>query len=224
VSGGSGPAVAGAGAAGPGIEVRVEVRPRWPFALPLRSGLDGLTRLRGGVLHRLVHAGDQPVVVRVAQPARDRVLFGARAAERAAAEWGIERMRFALGIDQDVRPFYERYRFDPLIGPSVRAEPGLRVLGKPDPFEALAWAICEQLIEFERAAAIQRRLIYRLGRRCAWSGMRDAPSAATIAAQAPTRLQGLDLSAGRAVALVRAAREVASGRVDLYGAAGPESG
>ena len=199
------------------LEVRVEVRPRWPFALPLRSGLDGLTRARGGVLQRLVHAGESPVLVRVAQPARDRVLFGARAAERAAAEWGIERMRFALGIDQDVRPFYERFRFDPLIGPSVRADPGLRVLGKPEPFEALAWALCEQLIEFERAAAIERRLIHRLGRRCAWSGMRDAPTAAALAAQAPARLQALDLSAGRAVALVRAAREVASGRVDLYG-------
>ena len=72
----------------------------------------------------------------------------------------------ALGIDHDVEPFYERFRFDPLIGRSVRANPGLRVAAKPDPFEALAWAICEQLIEFERAAAIQRRLIARLGRRC----------------------------------------------------------
>ena len=34
----------------PGVEVRHEVRPRWVFALPLRSGLDGLTRVRGGVL------------------------------------------------------------------------------------------------------------------------------------------------------------------------------
>lgn len=200
------------------LEVRVEVRPRWPFLLPLRSGLDGLTRMRGGVLHRLVHAGEQPVLVRVAQPARDRVLFGAQAADRAAADWGIERMRFALGIDQDVAPFYERFRFDPLIGASVRAHPGLRVLAKPDPFEALAWAMCEQLIEFERAAAIQRRLLARLGRRCAWAGMRDAPTASTLAAQAPALLESIGLSPGRAVALGRAAREVASGRVDLYDA------
>jgi 3-methyladenine DNA glycosylase/8-oxoguanine DNA glycosylase len=201
---------------GPTLEVRVEVRPRWPFTLPLRNGLDGLTRIRRGVLHRLVHAGDHPVLVRVAQPARERVVFGARAADRSAAEWGIERMRVALGIDQDLEPFYERFRFDPLIGPSVRANPGLRTAGKPDPFEALAWAICEQLIEFERAAAIQRRLISRFGRRCAWAGMSDAPTAHALAAQAPALLESMDLSAGRALALVRAAREVASGRVDLH--------
>jgi 3-methyladenine DNA glycosylase/8-oxoguanine DNA glycosylase len=201
---------------GPTLEVRVEIRPRWCFVLSRRGGLDGLTRVRNGVVHRLVHAGEEPVLVRVAQPASDRVVLGARAADRGAAEWGIERMRFALGIDQDVEPFYERFRFDPLIGASVRANPGLRVAGKPDPFEALAWAICEQLIEFERAAAIQRRLVFRFGRECAWARMRDVPTAATLAAQAPALLQSMDLSAGRAVSLVRAAREVASGRVDLY--------
>ena len=200
---------------GPGREVRVEVRPRWVFALPLRNGLDGLTRVRGGVLHRLLHSGETPVLVRVAQPSRDRVVFGARASEQDAAEWGIERMRLALGIDQDIEPFYERFRSDPLIGRSVRTSPGLRVGGKPEPFEALAWAICEQLIEFSRAAAIERRLIARLGRRCPWSGMRDAPTASVLAVQAPALLQSMDLAAGRAMALVRAAREVASGHVDL---------
>jgi 3-methyladenine DNA glycosylase/8-oxoguanine DNA glycosylase len=195
----------------------VEVRPRWAFALPVRNGMDGLTRVRGGVLHRLVHFGSEvPVLVRVAQPSRDLVVIGARADSREAAEWGIERMRLALGIDQDIAPFYERFRFDPLIGRSVRSAPGLRVGGKPEPFEALAWAICEQLIEFSRAAAIERRLIARLGRRCPVTGMRDSPTAAVLAAQAPALLQSFDLSGGRAVALVRAAREVASGRVDLY--------
>jgi 3-methyladenine DNA glycosylase/8-oxoguanine DNA glycosylase len=178
--------------------------------------MDGLTRVRGGVLHRLIHFGDELVFVRVAQPASDRVVFGAQASERTAAEWGIERMRLALGVDQDLAPFYERFRFDPLIGRSVRSAPGLRVGGKPDPFEALAWAICEQLIEFSRAAAIERRLVARLGRRCPLSGMRDSPTAAVLAAQAPALLESMDLSGGRAVTLVRAAREVASGRVNLY--------
>ncbi len=41
--------------------------------------------------------------------------------------------------------------------------------------------------------------------------------------QAPALLESLGLSAGRAIALVRAAREVAAGRVDLF-AADPEPG
>ena len=169
------------------------------------------------MVHRLVHAGEEPVLVRVAQPSPERVLFGAQARTAETAEWGIERMRRALGVDRDLREFYERFRFDPLIGASVRANPWLRVAGKPDPFEALAWAICEQLIEFERAAAIQRRLVVRLGRRCPLCGMRDAPTAAAIAAQAPALLASFDLAGSRALTLIRAAKEVVAGRADLHG-------
>jgi 3-methyladenine DNA glycosylase/8-oxoguanine DNA glycosylase len=153
--------------------------------------------------------------VRVAQTAADAVLFGAQAHDRATATEAIDRMRFALGVDDDLRPFHDRFRRDPLIGPSVRLRPWLRVSRQPDPFEALAWAITEQLIDFPRAIEIQRRIVYRLGRRCTATGLRDLPAAATLAGTAPALLQSFDLSAGRSLALRRAAREVATGRADL---------
>jgi 3-methyladenine DNA glycosylase/8-oxoguanine DNA glycosylase len=201
-----------------GIELREEVRPLWPFRLPLHGGADGVLRHRDGVLHRLLHHEGRPVVVRVAQSSPDTVLFGARAGTRTAARHGIARMRFALGVDDDLRPFHERFRDDPLIGHSVRRRKHLRIRRRPEPFEALAWAICEQLIEFERAAAIQRRIVWRMGPR--WNGdgvsLRDVPSAEAIAGLSPAYLQSLDLGGARARTLVRAAREVARRRIDLH--------
>ena len=200
------------------VEVRREVRPRWPLRLP-GGGPDGvLRRRRGGGIERLLHVEGAPAVVRVVQPARDRLVLVAGADSPDVADEALQRMRFALGLDDDLRPFYDRFRSDPVIGASIRARPHLRIIRRPDPFEALAWAICEQLIEFERAAAIQRRIVFRLGRRCARTGLRDLPAAATLAATAPALLQSLDLSAGRAVAMRRAAHEVATGRADLAGA------
>jgi len=199
------------------LEVRQTVRPRWVFRLP-GAAPDGVLRRRGGVLMRLVHVDGAPAVVRVAQPARDEVLFGATADHREIATEAIARMRFALGVDDDLRPFHDRFRSDPLIGPSVRLRPWLRIIRRPDPFEALAWAITEQLIDFERAVGIQRRIVYRIGRRCAATGLRDLPDAARVAGTAPALLQSFDLSAGRALALRRAAREVATGRADLRAA------
>jgi 3-methyladenine DNA glycosylase/8-oxoguanine DNA glycosylase len=165
---------------------------------------------------RLLRVDDVPVVVRCAQPSPGHVVIGAFGeASRDVGEEAIARMRFALGVDDDLEPFYERFRFDPLVGASVRSRPWLRPLRRPEPFEALAWAVCEQLIEFERAAAIQRRIVRALGSRCEVTGLRDAPSAAALAGAAPAHLQSFDLAASRAVSLVRAAREVARGRVDL---------
>jgi 3-methyladenine DNA glycosylase/8-oxoguanine DNA glycosylase len=190
--------------------------------------MDGVLRLRGGVLERLLHHEEEPVVVRVAQSAPEAILFGARARTRAAARHGIARMRFALGVDDDLRAFHSRFADDPLIGRSVRMRPWLRVGRRPEPFEALVWAVCEQLIEYERAAAIERRLVMRLGR-CwaaveegavageAWArGLRDLPTAAKLGATAPAAIEACDLAAARAIALRRAAREVAQGRVDLH--------
>jgi 3-methyladenine DNA glycosylase/8-oxoguanine DNA glycosylase len=198
------------------VEVRVEARPAWPLRLQGGS-MDGVQRRRGTVIERLLHVDDQPAIVRAAQPAADRVVIGAWAQERAVAAEAVARMRFALGVDDDLRPFYERFRFDPLIGPSVRASPHLRIRRRPEPFEALAWAVTEQLIEVERAFAIQKRIVVRHGRRCPLgTTLRDLPSPAKVAGLAPAELQALDLSAGRSIAMIRVAREVAAGRVDLH--------
>jgi 3-methyladenine DNA glycosylase/8-oxoguanine DNA glycosylase len=202
------------------IEVRREIRPAWPFRLPGAGGMDGIARRRRGVYERLLHVDDQPVVLRAAQPAEDRVVIGARGAAADVCEEAIARLRRAFGVDESLREFYDRFRDDPLIGPSVRSRPHLRPARRPEPFEALAWAICEQLIDYERAAAIERRIVWKLGRSApGWDGrttLRDLPSAATLAGVAPALLQSFDLSAARALSLVKAAREVATGRVDLH--------
>jgi 3-methyladenine DNA glycosylase/8-oxoguanine DNA glycosylase len=183
--------------------------------------MDGMLRHRGGALERLLHHEGVAVMVRVWQPSPTRVRFHARSPSRAACVHGIERMRFALGVDDDLRPFLRAFRGDRLIGRSLRRRPWLRVSRRPEPFEALAWAICEQLIEYERAAAIERRVVARLGRRWPHGGaahLRDLPTAEVIATTNPALFQSLDLSGGRARALVRAAREVSAGRIDLRGA------
>jgi 3-methyladenine DNA glycosylase/8-oxoguanine DNA glycosylase len=172
------------------------------------------------VLERLLHHDGDPVLVRVAQTAPDRVLLGARAPSRQAARHGIARMRFALGLDFDQRPFLRRFARDPLIGRSLRGRPWLRVGRRPDPFEALVLAICEQLIEYERAAAIERRIVGALGRRwVGWEGahstLADMPTPERLAGTSPALLQSFDLAGCRAITLTRAAREVARGRVDL---------
>ncbi len=190
------------------------------FRLPRYTGADGMVRRRGGVLERLLHERDVPVLVRAAQLGCGRVLIGARSPSRASAAYGIDRMRFMLGLDDDLRPFLREFAGDPLIGRSLRRQPWLRVGRRPDPFEALACAICEQLIEYPRAAAIERRIVWGLGRR--WSegdrgtGLRDMPAAGAVAGTAPALLQSFDLAGSRAISLIRAAREVARGRLDLH--------
>lgn len=190
------------------VLVREVVEPAWPFFRLGPPTLEGLTRRHGNGLVRLLHVDGRPVVVAVVGN-----VFAARATSEAAAREGIARMRFATGIDDDLADFHERFRDDPLLGRAIRARPWLRVRRTPTPFEALAWAITEQLIELVRAKAIQRRLIADHGPR--HGALRDLPDAATVARLAPAQIDACGLAPKRTQALLRAAREVAAGRVAL---------
>jgi 3-methyladenine DNA glycosylase/8-oxoguanine DNA glycosylase len=169
---------------------------------------------RDGALVRVVYAEGAAATVR-AWVAGGRVRFRAEGPSREVALAAIERMRFALGTDHDLRDFHRRFVRDELIGPVIRRQPWLRPRRRPEPFEALAWAVCEQLIESRRAGGIQRRIVRRLGSRSPCGTLQSPPSAERVAACAPAELDACGLAPKRSIALVRAAREVASGRADL---------
>jgi 3-methyladenine DNA glycosylase/8-oxoguanine DNA glycosylase len=213
----------------------LEVRPPSPFRLPTYGGEDRVMRVERGVASRLLRVEGSPVLVRAWEPGRGRVALRAepvdpeavaapssipapssRPAGAVQLRLAVERMRFALGVDDDLGEFYRRFRRDPLLGPLLRRRPHLRPRRRPWAWEALAWAVVKQLIESERAARIQRRIVGRWGLRLGSerSALRDVPGADTIADRAPAELASMDLSAGRAIALRAAAREIAAGRCD----------
>jgi 3-methyladenine DNA glycosylase/8-oxoguanine DNA glycosylase len=193
--------------------VERDVSPVGAYRMP-GAGRDGIVRRSGVGLERLVHLGDLPAVVR-AWPVAGAVRLQAEAATREAALHAVDRMRFALALDHDLGPFHRRFKRDPLVGPVIRRRPWLRPHRVAEPFEALLWAITEQLIDTERAWGIQRRIVWRYGRLSACGRLRSAPAARRMAGRAPAELEACDLSARRAHAMIRAAREVSAGRVDL---------
>ena len=212
----------------------LEAAPPSPFRLPGYSSEDRTISVRNGVVSRLLRVGESPVLVRAWQPGAGRVALRAEPVDPAAMTMpraipatairpagadqlrlAVERMRFALGVDDDLGEFYRRFRRDSLLGPLLRRRPWLRPRRRPWAWEALAWAVVKQLIESERAAVIQRRIVGRWGARLGHDrgALRDVPDAATIAGRAPAELASLDLSPGRSIALRAVAREIAAGRV-----------
>jgi len=139
----------------------------------------------------------------------------------------LERMRFVFSLEDDMGEFFATFKQDPLIGPTIHHKPWVRPRRRPWPWEALAWAITSQLIQASRAAEIQRRIVRAWGPQitCATSSaprpgvrsavLRDVPSAVVMAGRAPAELESMDLSASRAIAMVRCAREVERGRAKL---------
>ncbi|HZJ28441.1 MAG TPA: hypothetical protein VFD37_00465 [Solirubrobacterales bacterium] len=197
--------------------------------MPRRPSVDDTSRLRGDVLWRYFSIDGAGVTVAAWQPARDTVHFratpaksdatttaGAAESQATAAhlEQAIGRLRFGLGVDDDLSGFYRRFRRDPLLGPLLRRRPDRRPPRLTSPWEALAWAIVRQLIEARRAATICRRIVGRWGD-AGPGGLRDAPGAAILAGVAPAELESLDLAPRRSLVLRRVAATVARGRIEI---------
>lgn len=213
--------------------MELEVRPTSPFRLG-RGSSDRTLRIRERIATRFLQVEGSPVLVRAWEPGPGRLKLRAQAldpravtvplgaeaeaearpAGRAQLRLALERMRFALGVDDDLSEFHKRFRRDPLLGPLIRRLPAHRPLRKPWPWEALATAVVGQLIEADRAALIERRIIGRWGARLGEGrqALRDVPGAALIAGRAPAELAAMDLAPVRAVALRRVAIEVARER------------
>ena len=155
--------------------------PRWPYRMRLSRGRDGVLRSHGGVLERLMHVRGRPVRTRSWQTRAGYVHVRAESVEPAEVEHqvvveeqgeaapageeelgiAVERTRFSLAVLEEMGEFYDAFKRDPLLGPAIHHKPWVRPRRRPWPWEALCWAITEQLIEGSRAGEIQRRIVRR---------------------------------------------------------------
>jgi 3-methyladenine DNA glycosylase/8-oxoguanine DNA glycosylase len=119
---------------------------------------------------------------------------------RAAAADGLERARFMLALDDDTTGFHLRFDRDPLLGASARALRGYRPLRLATVAHATLRAMCGQLIEARRAAAIERSILRELGTHVA--------TGAALARLSPAELRRHGLASGRAVTLIGLVRSL----------------
>jgi len=170
------------------------VRPAWPSEPPRSAGPGGLLEIRGNVARRAMRIDGELHLAEAAWRGDEVLLRGSHPS-------AIERMRFVLSLDDDLEPFHRAHRSDPLLGRIIRARPKLRILRKPEPFEALAWAIIEQLIDTQAAGNIAWTLTRRHGTRHP-AGPWAAPARDQLANQAALEAAGLAPTQARTLARV----------------------
>ena len=119
-----------------------------------------------------------------------------------------------FSLDVDGSGFAELGRSDPALGRLIAAFPGLRPVCFTSAYECATWAILSQRISMRQAAAIQDRLIERLGTRL------EVDGGEAWAFPSPERLAMLDELPGLAQLKVMRLRAVA--RAALEGLLDPQ--
>jgi 3-methyladenine DNA glycosylase/8-oxoguanine DNA glycosylase len=127
---------------------------------------------------------------------------------RAASEEGLATARFMLALADDTAEFHRRFNRDPLLGATARAMVGYRPLRLATVAHSALRAVCGQLIEARKAAAIERSVLSQL----------DAAVATTegLRTLSPLDLRRHGLATSRAAALARLVRSLDLERLHDY--------
>ncbi|HEY8527924.1 MAG TPA: AlkA N-terminal domain-containing protein [Acidimicrobiales bacterium] len=207
--------------------VRLPVRPPFDRAALLdflrNRAVAGVEACDGTTYRRALRLPGGPVTLALT-PSDDHVactVRGARPPDGQAAEQAAERAatvaRRMLDLDADAPAIVADLGRDPLLGPLVRARPGLRVPGHPDPFEVLVRAIVGQQVSVAGARTVLGRIVAALGEPLAAPDgpvTTCFPTPEEVAAAPPAVFP---MPRARAETLRRVAAAVAAGELDLAG-------
>jgi DNA-3-methyladenine glycosylase II len=116
-------------------------------------------------------------------------------------------------LDCDPEPFYKLAEKDAVLNPIVSRHHGLRIIGIPDLFEALSWAIMGQQINLNFAYTLKRRLTEVYGENYEFDGktMWIFPEPETISALNVSDLQNLQFTTRKAEYILGIARAISEG-------------
>ena len=119
----------------------------------------------------------------------------------------------------DLSPFYTLLAKDPRLAFMAESYRGLRLVGIPDMFEAICWAVIGQQINLTFAYKLKRRLVERYGRRLEFRGEVYFlfPDAAILAEASVEEFQGMQFSKSKALYLSLIARAFASKQLSKEG-------
>lgn len=178
----------------------------------LKVDRDGLTKallLKEGPVLLNIRADAEQLLVSVLQG--DLTIDDEPLVKKYIADW------FDIGLD--LRPFYALLADDQRLSFMANAYHGLRLVGIPDMFEAICWAIIGQQINLTFAYKLKRRLVERYGRRIEFQDEAYFlfPEAAVLAEASMEELQGMQFSKSKALYLTLIARAFASGQLSKEG-------
>ncbi len=85
-------------------------------------------------------------------------------------ERAVNYIREWFDLDTDLRPFYEMAKKDALLKDLTKKYHGYRIVGQPDLFESLVWAVLGQQINLQFAYTLKQRFVEKYGEQIELNG------------------------------------------------------
>jgi DNA-3-methyladenine glycosylase II len=118
-------------------------------------------------------------------------------------------------LETDLIPFYKLAKKDELLKDLVKKHYGYRIIGQPDLFESLVWAVLGQQINLQFAYTLKQRFVESFGERLSWNNQDYFlfPTPAQVAVLNDSHLLPLQFSRQKSKYSVNIAEAFASGTI-----------
>ncbi|KZE68915.1 DNA-3-methyladenine glycosylase [Fictibacillus phosphorivorans] len=118
-------------------------------------------------------------------------------------------------LERDLSVFYEAVSSDPILKPLTNKYYGLRMIGIPDLFEALTWAIMGQQINLTFAYTLKQRFVENFGEKVSYQGRLFwlYPEPERIARLETEQLRKLQFTERKAQYVIGIAKEMCADRL-----------
>jgi AraC family transcriptional regulator, regulatory protein of adaptative response / DNA-3-methyladenine glycosylase II len=183
--------------------------------------IPGVEHVDGDVYRRTIVVDGDPGVTEIYPGGSDHLVLVLHLPHWEELTHIVARARRIASLDVDLDEPAQQLSGDPVIGPLLRARPGLRTPGTWDPFETGVRAIVGQQVSVAAATTVAGRLVAHAGTPVpglAQLGLTHAfPSAETLA---DADLEGLGLTRARQQAIRGFARGYAEDAIRLDGSVG----
>ncbi len=118
-------------------------------------------------------------------------------------------------LHTNLSPFYKMVEKDKLLGPLIKKYYGYRIVGQPDLFESLVWAVIGQQINLTFAYTLKKRFVEQFGDSIVHENIKHFlfPSYEHVSTLTPESLLALQFSKQKANYTIGIARAFASGEI-----------
>ncbi|MGM0803856.1 MAG: DNA-3-methyladenine glycosylase family protein [Bacillota bacterium] len=196
------------------IELPLEFSYRECLVFLERSPLEILHHIHENNIYKVIMANAELILIKISY--KDHVLiieFPDK--EPLNMETVVEFLGNWFDLNQNLSSFYGAVSEDSLLQPLVERYYGLRMIGIPDLFEALTWAIMGQQINLTFAYTLKKRLVENFGKKLVlhqneyWA----YPSPEIIANLQVDDLRNLQFTTRKAEYVIGIAKEIVEGRL-----------
>jgi DNA-3-methyladenine glycosylase II len=186
-----------------------------------RSPLECLYRIDTEGVTRLIQTGPSQRLIRVTCPASDTMLIQTFQGDKLGPdekEYLTQYISDWFDLKRDLSPLLQISEGDPLLNQLTSRYSGLRIIGIPDLFEAVCWAIVGQQVNLAFAYKLKQRLTEQFGTQEAYEGVtyRMFPAPERFAEVSLESLLELQLTRNKAMAILEVASRIASGELSKY--------